>query len=481
MRVILKNQEFDTLLLPIEWRYSASVVGLVRFFDYLEEKEDKKLYYVTKRGEHPEVYEAIGGYIEGIKYNQAELTEKRYLDFCEYYFSNDFQHVLVKKKLNYSEEFSDEQIGEINNLLTGKDSNSILKKTFDKKKFDGFNKDIILEILETNRNQLIKETFRNKKSLYRNFANTNKLLSDVNQHCRLLGYDIDENRKSKSISYRFDTDTFMAQDIKEFDFIPFAFTHTYVGFFVNNNRNIRELVQTNNRIEEIMSKENEIRNNKEIRDGEKTKLIKGMIELNSFFDFDVEIIQKDRNNELFDTLFLRKNSLKRLKEIYQNHNLRFVHQYNFNYYLNVEEELIYRCMNNVLLDDLIERLLVISRMKDKEYASRIIEKLIDINVSWKEVQNLNEITTRAKSTGYYVGQALISKSGENKARSYKNKLINAIVAHDYDRVKEIILQLSGFLGREISTIYDMIDYPELASDIAISFANSIVPFKSSNE
>lgn len=481
MKVELYNQEFDTLLLPIEWRYSASVVGLIRFFDFIEKDEGIKIYSITKRSEQLDVYKKIGGYIEGIKYNRADLTQERYLRFSENFFNEEFQHIRAERILNSSEEFSDDQISLVNNLLTGQDSNVILKKTFGKKKFDGSNKDELLKIINQNRNVIIMETYRNKKSLYRNFANTNKLLSEANPHCRLLGYDLDENRKSKSVAYRFDNDTFIAHDVPEFDFIPFGFTHSYLAFFINNNCSIEALISTNDRIVDIMSKADDVKDNKVIRVGSKTKLIKGMIESDDFFNFDVEIMVKDRSTEMFETYYIRKNALKKLSGIYKKYNLRFIYQYGFNYYLDVEEEIIYRCVNNVYLDDLIERLLVISNIKEREYASFIVDKLIDINVSWKEERGMSEITTRAKKVGYIVGQELISKSGENKARSYKNKLINAIVAHDYDRVKEIILQLSGFLGHEIGTIYDMIDNPDQCSDIAISFANSISTHKSNEK
>lgn len=471
MKVMLENQEFDTLLLPIEWRCSAAVVGLIRFFDFVEMDEGKKLYEVTEENEQLNVYKEIGGYIEGIKYNRSDLTKERYLRFCESLFGENLQHVLVENILSV-EEFSEEQIAFVNNLLTGQSSNSILKKIFGKVKFDGTNKEEILKTIDDNRNELIMETYRNKMSMYRNFANTNRLFSDANPHCRLLGYDLDENRKSKSVAYRFDNDTFVAQDMCEFDFIPFAFSFSPVSFFVNNNSDIDTLCKTNNRVMEIMESEEEVQDNRIIKDGCKTKLIKGMVESYDFFDYDVEVIVKDRSKEIFETFYIRKNALKKLKQIYRNSNLRFIHQYGFNYYLNVEEELIERCVNNIWLDDLLERLLVIS--KEKDYASFIIGKLIDINVSWKEEKGMSEVTTRAKNEGFAIRNEIVAKkNGDNKAKSYKNKLINAIVAHDYDRVKEIMLQLSSFVGHEIWAIYAMIDNPEQCLDIAISFANAI--------
>ena len=99
---------------------------------------------------------------------------------------------------------------------------------------------------------------------------------------------------------------------------------------------------------------------------------------------------------------------------------------------------------------------------------------------------------RARGAGYQIGQVILNKNnGANKAKGYKNKLTNAILAHDRDRVLEILLQLSNTqintttsngttsngtnqIG-DISTIYDILDTPDNWSDIAISFTNAMIP------
>lgn len=481
MRIALKNQEFDTLLLPIEWRYSATVVGLIRFFDFVEKDEGVKLYRKTNKHAikdievYQKIYSEIGGYIEGIEYNRADLTEERYLRFCETFYQKDMQHVHVEKILNSTDEYSDEQIGFVNNLLTGQGANTVLKKVFGKLKFDGKNQNVILQRINENRTEIIRETYRYKTNLYRNFSNTNKLFSEDNPHCRLLGYDLDENRKSKSVAYRFDAETFLSQDIFEFDFIPFAFSNSPEAFFINNNGSIDDLIKCNNEIKSIMEREDEVRDNKVIHERGKTKLIKGMIHVYDFFDFDVEVIMKDRKCEMFETFYIRKHALQTLEKICKNTDIRFIYGYSYNYYLNVEEEVIQCCMNHLYLDSLLERLLVISHDKDYNYASVIINKLIEINVDWKGDRNMSEITERAKRVGYHVGQEIIKKSGINKAKSYRSKLTNAIVAHDYDRVLEIMLQMAGYVEREISVIYDIIDNKDQCSDIAIGFTNALIP------
>lgn len=479
MKVTIEHPLYDTLLLPTEWRYSAAIVGLIRFFNFIEETEGKKLYTYTndEDKDHYAVYSDICGYIQGILYNSTDLTEERYLLFCENWYDREFQHRNVEWLLTHIKEFSQDNINDINSYLSGTSSNTVMKKIFKGTKFDGTNTDTILNLIDEHRLELIKETFRYKTTMYRNFANTNKLMSDTNPHCRLLSYDLDEGRKSKAASYYFDTSTFIASDIYEFDFIPFAFTYTKIGFFVNSNTSIDALVKCNNQLKEKMDVEDQIINNRVIRDGDQTKLIKAMLHSDDFLNCDVEIICKDREQESFDTMLIRKQALQRLKKIYDNYNLRYVHKYNYNYWLNVEEELIRCCLNYTYLDKLLEQLLLLSRMDTESRTIQIIQPLVQINMEWKGVnQTMQDTIERAKKAGYSIGKTIKEKNGENKAKSYKNKLINATVSHDRERVLEIMLQLSGYTDGEISTIYDILDNSDNWSDIAISFTNAMIPY-----
>ena len=479
MKATIEHPLYDTLLLPTEWRYSAAIVGLIRFFDFIEETEGKKLYTYTNNEDKDRyvVYSDICGYIQGILYNSTDLTEERYLLFCENWYDREFQHRNVEALLTHIQKFSQDNINDINSYLNGTSSNTVMKKIFKGIKFDGTNTDTILNLIDEHRLEIIKETFRYKTTMYRNFANTNKLMSDTNPHCRLLSYDLDENRKSKAASYYFDTSTFIASDIYEFDFIPFAFTYTKIGFFVNSNTSIEALVKCNNQLKEKMDVEEQIINNRVIRDGDQTKLIKAMLHSDDFLNCDVEIICKDREQESFDTMLIRKQALQRLKKIYDNYNLRYVHKYNYNYWLNVEEELIRCCLNYTYLDKLLEQLLLLSRMDTESRTIQIIQPLVQINMEWKGVnQTMQDTIERAKKGGDYIGKTIKEKNGENKVKSYKNKLINATVSHDRERVLEIMLQLSGYTDGEISTIYDILDNPDNWSDIAISFTNAMIPY-----
>lgn len=478
MKVKLEEQQYDTLLIPTEWRDAAAIVGIIRYFDFVEDKEGVKLYEITRKcdADKYSVYNDIGGYIEGILYNQADITEIRYLKFCEELYGWELPHIAIERKISkQDEEYTEDEISDINSYISGVNSNTILKKVFDKTRFDGQNMDKILELIECNRQDIVRETFRYKTSMYRNFANVNKLFSEQNPHCRLLGFDLDENRKSKSNSYRFDTDTFVSKDEREYDFIPFAFTYSREGFFVNNNASINVLVKSNECIRKSFITDNKVVDNSNKQDTDKTKLIKALISADEFLQFDVEVICKNRQEEVFNTFFLRKKSIRQLKQIYDNYNIKYIYKYNYNYWLIVEDELIDCCINGGYLDSLIERLLIIS--KSENYPVTIISKLIDINVEWKEVDNMDESVKRAKNAGYVIGQQIKNKNGENKVKGYRDKLINAIVSHNRDRVLEIMLQMSGYVGGEIGTIYDILEDNNNWFDVATSFANALVKYE----
>lgn len=473
MKLKLENDSYDTLLLPVEWRFSAALVGIVKYFEYWEEKEGRILHEKTKRGEDIQVYKDIGGYIEGIKYNQSDITEERYLLFCEDYFKDEFPHVRISKMLG-KENYTEENINNINKDLK---ANTVMKKVFHDITFDGTNENIILETIEKNRVELIRETYRFKSNLYRNFCNTNKLLTDLNPHCRLLGYDLDENRKSRSAAYQFDRDTFVANDIIEFDFIPFAFPNTPTSFFANNNCNLDALRKTNDTIKSVMEETVMINDNKVEFGKWKTRLIKGLLRSDDFMDYDVEIIMKERGDDTqFASFYINHNQMAAMRKIYETSNISFVYKYSYNYWLIAEEEVIDCCIKGTFLDDLLERLLVISCDKEHANASYVIEKLIKINVEWKGVQDMDEIISRAQKSGYKIGQQL----EKNKARSYKSKLTNAIISHDFDRILEIMLQLSGYIEQEIRTIYDLIEHKDNYSDIAICFTNALIPYEKEN-
>lgn len=414
---------YDTLLQPTDWRFAAAVVGLCKYFDYLG-IDYKVLYDVDEK---PDNY--IHGF-DGIIYKSEDVIEEKYLDFAESYFAKYMTHSIILNTLKNNDEFSEEQIKLVNDLVKSK---TVLKGLLGKTKFDGTNKDIFISTIEENRAEIIKNIFKNGNNLYKNYCNERLIFTEDNSTCRLRGYNVDKDRKTNNLGFCFSKESFESNDILEFDFIPFAFSNSDMRetFFVNNNFSVDALVQTNTAFSDHLSRID----NKD----DKNKLMLVLQNLKDYISYDVEIISKSQDKAYYETFFVRLERLKKLREL-SGRSLNFVRKINDDYWFNLEREVYTRCMNNVLLDDVILRMLkfYFDDNSSKGYIKSRTDMLIDINVSWKGNEIMDEIKNQidlAKKCGRLVSKRLIEMKSSNKIISYKYKLSSALNTHDYDRAK----------------------------------------------
>lgn len=463
MKTKIDYFDYDTLLQPTDWRFAAAVVGLCKYFDYFG--IDYKVLYDVE--EKPDNY--IHGF-DGIIYKSEDITEEKYLEFAENYFEKYMTHINILNILE-SQEFSEEQIKLVNDLIKSK---TVLKGLFDKIKFDGTNKDIFISTIEENRAEIIKNIFKNGNNLYKNYCNERLIFTEDNSTCRLRGYNVDKDRKTSNLGFCFSKESFESNDILEFDFIPFAFSNSDMRetYFVNNNFSVKSLTQTNYAFSNQLS-------NTENKD-DKNKLMLVLQNSKDYISYDVEIISKSQDKAYYETFFVRLERLKKLREL-SGKSLNFVKKINDDYWFNLEKEVYMRCLNNVLLDDVI--LMMLKFYFDdnavKGYIKSRTDMLIDINVSWKGNEIMNEIKS-AKSCGFLTSQKLIEMKSSNKINSYKQKIISALCAHDYDRAKEIILSLSAYVGMEFSFFYTFLENAEENKDLAFAFASALIEVSSKN-
>ncbi|MEI3027145.1 MAG: type I CRISPR-associated protein Cas8a1/Csx8 [Ruminococcus sp.] len=463
MKTKIDYFDYDTLLQPTDWRFAAAVVGLCKYFDYFG--IDYKVLYDVE--EKPDNY--IHGF-DGIIYKSEDITEEKYLEFAENYFEKYMTHKNILNILE-SQEFSEEQIKLVNDLVKSK---TVLKGLFDKIKFDGTNKDIFISTIEENRAEIIKNIFKNGNNLYKNYCNERLIFTEDNSTCRLRGYNVDKDRKTSNLGFCFSKESFESNDILEFDFIPFAFSNSDMRetYFVNNNFSVKSLTQTNYAFSNQLS-------NTENKD-DKNKLMLVLQNSKDYISYDVEIISKSQDKAYYETFFVRLERLKKLREL-SGKSLNFVKKINDDYWFNLEKEVYMRCLNNVLLDDVI--LMMLKFYFDdnavKGYIKSRTDMLIDINVSWKGNEIMDEIKS-AKSCGFLTSKKLIEMKSSNKINSYKQKIISALCAHDYDRAKEIILSLSAYVGMEFSFFYTFLENAEENKDLAFAFASALIEVSSKN-
>lgn len=463
MKTKIDYFDYDTLLQPTDWRFAAAVVGLCKYFDYFG--IDYKVLCDVE--EKPDNY--IHGF-DGIIYKSEDITEEKYLEFAENYFEKYMTHKNILNILE-SQEFSEEQIKLVNDLVKSK---TVLKGLFDKIKFDGTNKDIFISTIEENRAEIIKNIFKNGNNLYKNYCNERLIFTEDNSTCRLRGYNVDKDRKTSNLGFCFSKESFESNDILEFDFIPFAFSNPDMreAYFVNNNFSVKSLTQTNYAFSnQLSSTENK---------DDKNKLMLVLQNSKDYISYDVEIISKSQDKAYYETFFVRLERLKKLREL-SGKSLNFVKKINDDYWFNLEKEVYMRCLNNVLLDDVI--LMMLKFYFDdnavKGYIKSRTDMLIDINVSWKGNDIMDEIKS-AKSCGFLTSKKLIEMKSSNKINSYKQKIISALCAHDYDRAKEIILSLSAYVGMEFSFFYTFLENAEENKDLAFAFASALIEVSSKN-
>lgn len=463
MKTTIKYYGYDTLLQPTDWRAAAAVVGLCKYFDHF--RIDYKILYNVD--EKPENY--IHGF-DGIIYKSDSITEEKYLDFVESYFEKYMTHSTILSILG-NDEFSDEQIKMVNDLVKSK---TVLKGLMGKTKFDGTNKAVFISTIEENREEIIKTIFKNGNNLYKNYCNERLIFTDDNSTCRLRGYNVDKDRKTSILGFCFSKESFDANDILEFDFIPFAFSNPDMRetYFVNNNFSVETLVNTNRTFSEQLS-------NTEGK-GDKNKLLLVLQNSKDYISYDVEIISKSQDDAFYSTLFVRLERLKKLREL-SGKSLYLVKKINDDYWFNLEREVYMRCLNNVLLDDVILRMLkfYFDDNSNKGYIKSRTDLLIDINISWKGNKIMDEINS-ARICGFKASQELIRLKSSNKINSYKQKIISALCAHDYDRAKEVILSLSAYVGMEFSFFYKFLENAEENKDIAFAFASALTETNSKN-
>lgn len=333
MKYSIKYENYDTKVAASDWRYAAAIDGLIKYFSY--NKIEYLIYYDEEEKE------------EYLLYRSDDITEKKYLEFVEYNYSEELHHKIIERKLS-NDEFSEDQIKEINEKLS---ANTIMKKVFGKKKFDGKNKQEILDTIDKNRMDIIRETYRYKPNLYKNYCNTNQLFSEKNDYCRLLGYTLDAARKSRATGYLFDKNAFVGDDIKEFDFIPFAFLGNTESFFINDNLTIERLVQTNKEFERKVKAGIDEKNK---RVDSRKALFKGIIESADFIDYDVEVIFKDISEEYFETLFIRKEAIDILKKIDDYEVFAKSYKTKKDEWINIQKDVTDCILNNIVLDRYIE-------------------------------------------------------------------------------------------------------------------------------
>lgn len=427
---------------PSDWRWSAAIVGLCKYFEYID--------IPLKIDE------------DGIEFNSKEITEEQYLLFVEDFFSDSMHHIFVENKLK-TDNLDDNKIKEINQKLV---ANTVMKKYFTPIKLENPQIQEILDTIKKNRLELIKQTYKSGKSLYANFCNDNNLFQENCNSCRLRGYSIDMGKKSKSIAFMRNKKSTIVSDSKYLDFVPFAFSKTREAFFINNNTDIKKLVESNKIFPDSDSQS--------IR----SKIFDKTMNASTFIDYDVEIISKVREKDFYETIFLRTDAIKIFEKL-GNLNTDKFNLFEFlqkpcnlksrenspEKWVDIQKEVTNNIMNNFYLDNLIEA--VFKSFRQDKFLNYYLIKINQLIYTGGEFMGFKEKEI------IKIAAAINTKLPNNKLNSYKQKLISAISLKDYDRVQVILIQLSAYSNIKMDFLVDLFSDFQKNKNLAYTFINSL--------
>ena len=232
------------------------------------------------------------------------------------------------------------------------------------------------------------------------------------------------------------------------------------SFFINDSFSLKQLIKTNINFEHYVNEAKGELKGKGIK--ARNILIQSIHEISDFLDYDVEIIYKDRDKVYFETMYLRKESIKVIKRLENNQA--------FNKSVKVKEEYIdlqksvfQSILNLTRTDQLIEILL-------KEHYPHIVSQLIKLNVL---ICKGGETMNQSMKNAYGCAKKVVEKIPENKIDSYRQKLISSVVFKDYDRCCQILLQMSNYCDIPFNFAFSLFENFEDNKDIIYTFVNAL--------
>ncbi|WP_158520808.1 type I CRISPR-associated protein Cas8a1/Csx8 [Finegoldia magna] len=474
IEVLENNQKFNRRICPSDWRFSASIVGMIRFFE-----EEEIEFDISEDGFY-------------LYYNYEDVSEEndeKYFDYVEKTYHDSLHHTVLEDLLRINDK-SEEQIKIIKEKMNG---NSIMKKVL--KGIDFEDDKNILEKISGNREEIIRDTFKNAKFGYAKFANSNKIRSEEGKVCRLNGYYVDTSRKTKSIGFAFDDKTRNYNDFIEFDYIPFAFTQDRESVFINNNISVILLKNSNDAL--VNKNQDKGKLSYKLNKNFRNEIFYNFSEASSFIDYDVEVILKSQDNDFFETIFVRKEAIEIFESIskidsekqYIQKALKYKIKINDDYYIDILNYVTNSVLNLQVLDKLIVFLFRYKfniKSNDNKRAEKsdygfLISQLIRVNkLIYRKLYDGGDNNMTYKNvyeSAEEVKRKLKEKNMENKLGSYRSKLIGALTANDKDRFIIVLLNLSSYAQVQFDFLTLLTKDFDLYKNVAFDFVSKLNYFE----
>lgn len=197
----------------------------------------------------------------------------------------------------------------------------------------------------------------------------------------------------------------------------------------------------------------------------------------------------DKNN-YYSGVHLRESALRIFRELHERADseligkaLKVYLKINETYYIYLMNEVTDCILNLCDLDELIQTLL---KQKGHSFATAMMIRINE--VIYRKLGRLEEGMEHQKllKAGAATAHGLVKKLKEtgsaNKIKSYRHKLTSALVANDYDRFIEIMLQLSSYTETAFGFLHELISDFENNKNLAYAFVNALIEndYKSDN-
>ena len=429
-----------------DWRYSAAILGLIRYFDhnYLD-------------------YEAVDDYII---YDKQNIKKEYYVNYIlERYKNTDFSYIyLINKLSKYT--YTTDEIKEINKYMKYDAAKAIQKLNLE---FDGTNQEDLLKVLKDNKLDLVLTIFNNRQNCgYAKFCNSgdrkaknrlksSRLFKEDDKICRLIGFYVDLGKKRNLLTWNASQETLDSEDIQEFDFIPFAFSLDYTSIFINNNFSIQSLRTSNSYFKGQQSR---------------IALYKYIAELSDKnLCNNIEVIIRDENTTYYQTLFIDKTIINELKLIHKIENIAILEKLKIkvrdSFYIDFQY-LLTLIFNRQYLDSVIHLIL-----KNKDFYENYHYYLsIMIQINMILYQKGKNMTDKYKSV-YACAKTIANKLEENKLNTYRQKLINYISADNKTDIYNTLLQLSNYSQTNINFMFDILEDYSMNKNLIYAFIASL--------
>ena len=428
IEILENNPKYNRRICPSDWRFSASIVGMIRFFE-----EEEIEFDLSEDGFY-------------LYYNYEDVSEEndwKYFDYVEKTYHDSLHHTVLEDLLSIKDK-SDEQKKIIKEKMNG---NSIMKKVL--KGIGAEDEENILGKISENREDIIRDTFKNAEFGYAKFANSNKIRSEEGKVCRLNGYYVDIRHLKNSNDALVDEN----QDKKKLSY--------------KLNKNFRSVIFYN------------------------------FQEASSFIDYDVEVILKNQDNDYFETIFVRKEAVGIFEQIskidsdkqYIQKALKYNIKINDDYYINILNYVTNSVLNLQVLDKLIVFLFRYKfnikssdgKNSEKYDYGFLISQLIRINkLIYRKLYDGGDNNMTYKNvyeTAEEVKRKLKEGNMENKLGSYRSKLIGALTANDKDRFIIVLLNLSSYSQVQFDFLTLLTKDFDLYKNIAFDFVSKLNYFE----